>query len=179
MKRGARLAGALLMLATTGWGQGEFLDRLDEQLTASSESGAVRARLSGTLEVEAYSFQQPAPGLAGASAAQVTARGDHGGRIVTWPATVSQVPASGEEWERIAPQLAGKRLNSPGGATATVERWTADCVVSRLVPAGDPIEAGESLPNASGAAPAGETPAARPAKRPFRLHKVRDVPLSR
>lgn len=123
--------------------------------------------------------EQPAPGLAGASAAQVTARGDHGGRIVTWPATVSQVPASGEEWERIAPQLAGKRLNSPGGATATVERWTADCVVSRLVPAGDPIEAGESLPNASGAAPAGETPAARPAKRPFRLHKVRDVPLSR
>lgn len=123
--------------------------------------------------------EQPAPGLAGASVAQVTARGDHGGRIVTWPATVSQVKAGDEEWERITPQLAGKRLNSPGGASATVERWTADCVVSRLVPAGDPAEAGESLPDASGAAPVVATPATRSTKLPFRLHKVRGLPLSR
>jgi hypothetical protein len=123
--------------------------------------------------------EQPAPGLAGASAAQVTARGDHGGRIVTWPATVSQVTVGDEEWERVVPQLAGKRLNSPGGATVTAERWAAECVVSRLVPAGDPAEAGESLPDTSGAAPVGATPAARPAKRPFRLHRVRGVPFNR
>ncbi len=67
MNRGARLAGMLLALATTGWGQEEFLDRLDEHLTVSSASGAVRARLSGTLDLEAYSFQQPTPGLIVAS----------------------------------------------------------------------------------------------------------------
>ena len=41
----------------------EVLDRLDEKLTWSTREDGIRARLSGTLDLEFYSFQQPAPGL--------------------------------------------------------------------------------------------------------------------
>jgi hypothetical protein len=41
----------------------ESLDRLDMALTASAFQNNLRARLSGTLDLEFYNFQQPAPGL--------------------------------------------------------------------------------------------------------------------
>lgn len=117
--------------------------------------------------------EQPAPGLAGAPTALVTGRGDHGGRIVTWPATVTRVVPGGEEWAKVIPQLTSKRLNSPDGGEATAERWAATCVVNRLAPAGDPVEAGSSLPGDSLARPPRPTPAARRTKKPFVLHRVR------
>jgi hypothetical protein len=41
----------------------DFLDRLDTTLTISAFEDNLRARLSGTLDLEYYNFQQPAPGL--------------------------------------------------------------------------------------------------------------------
>jgi hypothetical protein len=41
----------------------EFFDRLDSALTVSAFQQNLRARLSGTLDLEAYHFDQPAPGL--------------------------------------------------------------------------------------------------------------------
>jgi hypothetical protein len=41
----------------------DFLDRLDTALTISAFEDNLRARLSGTLDLEYYNFQQPAPGL--------------------------------------------------------------------------------------------------------------------
>jgi hypothetical protein len=41
----------------------DWLDRLDEALTVSAFDGRVRARVSGLLNLEAYAFNQPAPGL--------------------------------------------------------------------------------------------------------------------
>ena len=41
----------------------DFLDRLDTALTISASQDNLRARLSGTIDFEAYHFQQPAPGL--------------------------------------------------------------------------------------------------------------------
>src|SRR6266513_2225901 len=41
----------------------ESLDRLDSTLTISGFHDNLRARLSGTIDLEAYHFQQPAPGL--------------------------------------------------------------------------------------------------------------------
>jgi hypothetical protein len=41
----------------------DFLDRLDTALTISAFQDNLRARLSGTLDLEFYHFQQPAPGL--------------------------------------------------------------------------------------------------------------------
>ena len=117
--------------------------------------------------------EQPAPGLATASAAAVTARGDHGGRIVTWPVTVARVLPDSGEWETVAPQLATKRLNATGTAEALVARWAAECAINRLAPDGSPVEAGDTLPDDSGAAAPRETPAARRTRRPFRLHRVR------
>ena len=41
----------------------DFLDRLDTELTVSAFNDNLRARLSGTIDLEMYHFQQPAPGL--------------------------------------------------------------------------------------------------------------------
>ena len=41
----------------------DSLDRLDEALTFSSADASIRTRLSGTLDLEGYLLQQPAPGL--------------------------------------------------------------------------------------------------------------------
>jgi hypothetical protein len=39
------------------------LDRVDEQLSFSSSNGNARGRLSGSIDLEAYRYSQPAPGL--------------------------------------------------------------------------------------------------------------------
>jgi hypothetical protein len=41
----------------------DFLDRLNDTLTFSALNDNLRARLSGTLDLEGYHFQQPSPGL--------------------------------------------------------------------------------------------------------------------
>ena len=41
----------------------DFFDRLDNTLTIAAFGDNLRARLSGTIDLEAYHFQQPAPGL--------------------------------------------------------------------------------------------------------------------
>jgi hypothetical protein len=127
--------------------------------------------LDGSLYVVSGPGEQPAPGLGAAATAEVTARGDHGGRIVTWPAAVTRVEPETADWDQVVPQLAGKRLNAPGTAAQTQARWAAECVVSRLTPAGDPVM---PLPDGSGAAAPVPTPAARRTAKPFRLHRVRD-----
>jgi hypothetical protein len=116
--------------------------------------------------------EQPAPGL-DAATVDVTVRGDHGGQILTWPASVSTVEPGSDEWGRVVPQLAGKRLNASGTAEQTAARWAAGCVVSRLSPVDGPVVAGPDLPDDSGAAPPPPTPAARRPRNPFRLHRIR------
>jgi hypothetical protein len=117
--------------------------------------------------------EQPAPGLAESATAEVSVRGDHGGRIVTWPAAVARLDPDDPAWATIAPQLAAKRLNAAGSVDETVARWAAHCRISRLTPVADPVEAGAGLSDASGAAPPRPTPAANPTPKPFRLHRVR------
>lgn len=125
--------------------------------------------IDGAFYVVSGPDEQAAPGLAAADRIAVSLRGDHGGRIVTWPAAVSTVDPSGPEWTEVAPQLAGKRLNASGTTDETVQRWAAANVMSKLTPAGEP----EPLPDASLAAAPRPTPATRLPKRPFRLHRVR------
>jgi hypothetical protein len=102
----------------------------------------------------------------------VSARGDHGGRIVSWPASVERVEPGSAQWAAAVPQLAGKRLNSTG-AEDLAARWAGSSIVWRLSPAGDPAEAGGTLPDGSLAEPVRATPARTSAHRPFRLHRVR------
>jgi hypothetical protein len=92
----------------------------------------------GALYVVSGPGEQPAPGLANATTATVHARGDHGGRIVAWVATVERVRPDSEQWSSVVPQLAGKRLNS-APTDELVSRWAAGALVSRLVPASDRI----------------------------------------
>jgi hypothetical protein len=47
----------------TAWGADDWIDRLDDALTFSSADGRIRARLSGTMELDGYAWQSPAPGL--------------------------------------------------------------------------------------------------------------------
>src|SRR5438876_3765352 len=70
--------------------------------------------IDGALYVVTGDGEQAVPGLATVATAEVSLRGDHGGRIVTWTATVSVVGPASEEWTTVAPQLGGKRLNGAG-----------------------------------------------------------------
>jgi hypothetical protein len=77
--------------------------------------------------------EQSAPGLHRAGPVAVTARGDHGGAIVTWSAHATRVRPGTPNWSAVVPVLAAKRLNSaPAGQL--VDRWATDCVVTRLTP---------------------------------------------
>ncbi|MFX0593982.1 hypothetical protein [Melissospora conviva] len=128
--------------------------------------------VEGALYVVSGPGEQSAPGLAEAQTAAVTLRGDHGGRIVTWPAAVTRVEPDGEQWQEIAHQVAAKRLNARGSISDLAQRWARECVLTRLAPLGLPT-AGESLPDGSLAAAPRPTPAARRTAKPFRLHRVR------
>ncbi|RIV31326.1 hypothetical protein [Micromonospora radicis] len=129
--------------------------------------------LEGALFVISGPGEQAAPGLAEADEAQVTLRGDHGGRIVTWRAAVTRVAPGTDEWDTLAPLVGAKRLNSPGPTTELVARWAADgCALVRLAPAGQAVH-GSELPAGSLAEPPRPTPAVRVTRKPFRLHRVR------
>ncbi|MDG4768128.1 hypothetical protein O7632_29155 [Solwaraspora sp. WMMD406] len=129
--------------------------------------------VDGALHLVTGPGEQPAAGLAPGVPTTVTFRGDHGGQIVTWPATVVQVDPNSPDWEPIATQVAGKRLNATSAAADLVARWATECVLYRLSPAGPPIAAGPDLPDGSLVAPPRPTTAIRPVRRPFRLHRVR------
>lgn len=62
-----KITGRAMLLATclaaTLHATESFMDRVDEALTFSSPDSVVRARISGTVDLEAYRFSQPAPGL--------------------------------------------------------------------------------------------------------------------
>jgi hypothetical protein len=50
-------------LATAAFGADNFLDQVDDALTISAFQDTLRARLSGTFDLEGYFLQQPPPGL--------------------------------------------------------------------------------------------------------------------
>lgn len=127
------------------------------------------AWLNGALYVVTGDGEQGAPGLATAGTSEVSLRGDHGGRIVTWQATVSVVDPAGEDWPAVAPQLAAKRLNGTGTTDEVVARWASTAVLLRL----EPVGTTEPLPSGSLAEPPRPTPAVRLPRKPFRLHRVR------
>ncbi|SHN33439.1 hypothetical protein [Cryptosporangium aurantiacum] len=116
--------------------------------------------------------EQPIPGLAEASECRVGVRGEHGGRILTWRAAVERVEPGTPLWDEVAPQLAQKRLNAtdPVGAP---DRWATTARISRLVPVGDPVEEGASLPDDIGAAPPRPTSATTPTPIPRTFHRRR------
>ena len=128
--------------------------------------------IDDSLYVVSGKGEQAAPGLRDATSALVTARGDHGGRVVTWPAAVALLRNATDDFTAVAGQLAAKRLNS-AGTDELVSRWAHDCVINRLTPAGAPVEQGATLPDASLAAPPSPSPAVSETRRPFRLHRVR------
>ncbi|MFI5833936.1 hypothetical protein ACIA5A_09705 [Micromonospora sp. NPDC051300] len=129
--------------------------------------------LDGALLVVTGPGEQAAPGLADAEAAEVTLRGDHGGRIVTWTARVTRLRPGTEEWDTAAPLVAAKRLNASGSAAELVARWAAEgCAVNRLTPAGTALTGGD-LPAGSLAEEPRPASAVRAARKPFRMHRVR------
>ena len=53
----------LLAAAATAGAADEFFDRIEERLPWSADEGRVRARISGTLDLEGYFLPQPLPGI--------------------------------------------------------------------------------------------------------------------
>ncbi len=103
--------------------------------------------------------EQPLRGLDDGGTALVTARSkDKGGRLVTFPATVAELPPDGEAWQAAVAELKGKRLNAPD-APVMADRWARECRVLRLTPSGPPAEAPGTMPEGSGAAVPVATPA--------------------
>jgi len=90
------------------------------------------------------------------------------GRVVTWEAMVWRITPGLEEWPAVVPVLLAKRLNLPDG-TAAAQRWAAQCTVFRLAPTGRVFEAGDSLPDDSGAEPPRPTPATTEVRVPYSL----------
>jgi hypothetical protein len=130
--------------------------------------------LDGTLIVVSGPGEQTAPGLADASRATVRLRGDTGGLIVVWEATVERLVPGTEDWATVAPQLANKRLNASGTAEELAARWAeTGCAIVRLTPASDAPVSAPDLSDDAGAAAPRDTPARVEVRRPFRLHKVR------
>lgn len=88
--------------------------------------------------------EQPLPGLVDGGSAEVTVRSkDKGGRLVTFPATVSELASGSAEWEAAVAELKGKRLNAHDGEEMP-GRWARECRVLRLVPTGllEPLPSG-------------------------------------
>ncbi|MEU3525995.1 hypothetical protein AB0E62_19380 [Streptomyces sp. NPDC038707] len=80
--------------------------------------------------------EQPLAGLADGGSAEVSVRSkDKGGRLVTFPVTVSEAASGSEEWQAAVAELKGKRLNAPDGEEMPA-RWARECRVLRLVPTG-------------------------------------------
>jgi hypothetical protein len=130
--------------------------------------------LEGSLVVVSGPGEQSAPGLAGAATATVRLRGDTGGLIIAFEATVERLDPAGEDWASVAPQLATKRLNASGTAEELVARWAeSGCAIVRLTPSTAEAVSAPHLPDESGAAPPRDTPARVAVRRPFRLHRVR------
>ena len=63
MKTTALLCFGLLALGAHGATDDDFLDRVDDALTFATDHDRIRARISGSLDLEEYYFQRPAPTL--------------------------------------------------------------------------------------------------------------------
>lgn len=129
--------------------------------------------IADSLYVVTGGDEQPAPDLTSSADVTVAARGDHGGKIVSWLATASRIAPDDDAWSDIATQLAGKRLNSSGPTEALVAKWAEDSVVIRLTPADDDAATGSDASTGSGAAVPRETPVTTRTPKPFRLHRVK------
>ncbi|MEU8466904.1 hypothetical protein AB0F30_03060 [Streptomyces sp. NPDC029006] len=112
--------------------------------------------------------EQPLEALADGGTAEVTVRSkDKGGRLVTFPAAVTELASGSPEWEAAVAELKGKRLNAADGERMPA-RWARECRVLRLVPAG----AGEPLPSGSLAERPVPTPATTRRPAPAGLPKL-------
>ena len=105
--------------------------------------------------------EQPLRGLEltdGGSATVSVRSKDKGGRLLAWPARVTELPPREATWQETVAELRPKRLNAPDADTLT-ERWARECRVLRLEPAGAATEAPGAMPDLAHSAAPLPTPA--------------------
>lgn len=122
--------------------------------------------------------EQPLPGLPEAELVTVVVRSkDKGGRLVSWEASVAEVPAGSEEWDGLAPLLFKERLNAApqpdevveeGRAYTPVPRWARESYLMRLTPTGRYPESPGAYESYSAVRPV-PNPAVNAARRPFMM----------
>lgn len=141
------------------------------------ETGRARAAWHLWQEGAAYvvtgGVEQPLPGVVDAERVTVTVPSkDKGGRLVSWIAQVTHVAPGSDEWERVVPDLHGKRLNAPDGEDQP-QRWARESVLLRLQPLGEVVEAPGDMPDGEHAAPPPPSPATTSGPLPYVLGRRR------
>jgi len=103
----------------------------------------------GAVVVVGDGAEQPLHGLTAGSVATVTVRSkDKWGRLIAWPARVSELTPRSEAWLGAVEELKGKRLNAPDTDTIG-DRWARECRVLRLEPVGPLTEQPGAMPDGS------------------------------
>ncbi|MEE1927714.1 hypothetical protein V1J52_05830 [Streptomyces sp. TRM 70351] len=119
-------------------------------------------------------LEQPLEGLGlrDGGTATVSARSkDKGGRLVAWPAHVTELEPGGAAWAAAAEELRGKRLNAPDYEQVT-ERWARECRLLRLAPAGAAGQRPGAMPDGRAAAAPLPTPVTTRRPAPAGLPKL-------
>lgn len=129
--------------------------------------------IEGAAYVVGGGAEQPIPALVDAAHAEITVPSkDTGARVVTWVAQVTQVAPGSDEWQRVVPVLAAKRLNAVDSPSQP-QRWAEHSALFRLVPTGELTQAPGAMPSGSGAAPPPVSPATTNGRLPFVLGRSR------
>lgn len=120
--------------------------------------------------------EQPLPGVLPGRCCQVTVRGSHGGRALSWTAHVDALDPDSAEWAEVASKLAAGRLNG-GDPAAVLPTWPGRLRILCLRPTGELITAATGSSEASGAAPPMPTPASTAYRMPSDI--TRNAPWRR
>lgn len=123
----------------------------------------------GAVVVVSGPGEQDLPELAGDVELLLRSK-DSGARLLTVPARAVRLDADDERWADAAAALAGSRLNSHHLPAELPDHWReVGAVITRVEPAGAPIEQPGSYSTDSHAAPPAPTSATTSGWRPFHL----------
>lgn len=121
----------------------------------------------GSVWVLGGGSEQPLPVEPGEPAVVIIRSKDKGTRLLS-VAAAAELVGPGDDWDRIAGNMATRRLNLPGGED-TLGRWARECRLLRLRLDPDFLEAPGHYDSGSNAAPPPPTPATTRVPRPWHL----------
>lgn len=112
-------------------------------------------------------IEQPLPGIEDADVVRVTVPSkDTRARLLTWVARRTTLDPASDDWAAIANTLSAARLNTIDRPTQ-LDRWRAECTISRLEPTGEVLDTPDSPSSESHRAAPADTPATTLGRQPL------------